>query len=277
MVRVLVTGGAGLLGRALVAAAPPDVEVHVTWRTAAPPGGVTAHRVDLADEAATVELLSDVRPETVIHAAYTRSALGRDVIAASRIVAEACRTSGAALVHLSTDAVFSGDDAPYFEDDDPDPICEYGRAKAKAEAIVRAVVPDAAIVRTSLLVATDPPDPRSAALVERLRDGPVELYVDELRTPMLVDDLADQLWELRMLPRKERVGPWHMAGPEVLSRYAIGLLIARYVGMDAGNVVPVESPRDVADPRPKDLRMTTWRADAALVARARPFSAAFAD
>ncbi len=59
-----------------------------------------------------------------------------------------------------------------------------------------------------------------------------------------------------------------MVGPEALSRYALGLLIAARFGLDPRGIVPPPSAASPA-PRPRDLRMTTGRADAALRTRAR--------
>ena len=77
--RVLVTGGAGLLGGALIRGAPEGVEVHATWRET-PVEGAEAHRVDLADAAAVDALLARLRPAIVIHTAYGKHDLDRDVL-----------------------------------------------------------------------------------------------------------------------------------------------------------------------------------------------------
>lgn len=259
--RVLVTGAAGFLGRALVASAPRDVEVAGTWRSRRPAAGVTAHRVDLADREATIALVSAVRPDVVVHTAYGTTDLGRDVVDATAATVDAAAETGAGLVHLSSDVVFSGEDAPYAEHDPPSPISAYGRAKAAAEAEVEAVLPDAAIVRTSLLLTPESLDPRTQFVADALRaHRPVDCWVDELRMPLHRDDLAAGLWRLVGLGRPHRAGVWHLVGDLVLSRYDLGLLVCRAVGGDAALVHAVPSPRDLDDPRPRDLRLTTERA-----------------
>ncbi len=268
MTRVLVTGGGGLLGGALLRSAPPEVELHCTVRRA-PAGAGAVHGVELTDADAVAHTWAAVRPDVVIHTAFDTAAGEREVRAAHDGVARACRDVGAALVHVSTDALLDGANAPYDERAEPAPVHEYGRLKALAEAVVRAECPDAAVVRTSLLLRADPPDRTTAWVVDSLRRGePVRLFTDELRCPIAADDLAAQLWELAALPPGERAGVWNLVGPEALSRYALGLLIAARYELDPRGIVPAPSAASPA-PRPRDLRMTTARADAALRTRAR--------
>jgi dTDP-4-dehydrorhamnose reductase len=262
-VRVLVTGGAGLVGSALIAMAPEDVDVHATQRDT-PVVGATAHTIDLADPDDPVGLLQAVRPDVVIHTAYGKDDLERDVIAASRSIAAACAIQSVDLVHLSSDVVFDGEHAPYAEDDPLVPVHAYGRAKAEAEGDVRTAVPDAAVVRTSLVLRADPLDVTTAWIVDALRAGePLHLFTDEIRCPIRADDLARMLWDLVALPSAERAGPWHLVGPEALSRHALGLLLADAHGLDPSGITAASS-RDVpsAEPRPRDLTLTAERASA---------------
>jgi dTDP-4-dehydrorhamnose reductase len=274
--RVLVTGGAGLLGTALLAAAPAGVELHATaGRRPVAADRAAVHSVDLADAAAAAALVEDVGPDLVIHTAYRKASGERDIVEASAAVAAACARSVAALVHMSSDVVFDGERAPYAEDAEPAPITPYGQHKLRAEQAVRRTVPDAAVVRTSLLVQTEPLDPTSRWVADTLAAGgdPL-LFVDELRSPTAPADLAALLWELASLPAPARAGVWHLAGPEHVSRYTLGLLIAHRLGL------PARLRRGLVEehpaPRPRDLRLATGRADVHLRGRARPISAVLA-
>lgn len=270
--RVLITGGGGLLGGELIRQAPAGVEVHAT-RRASPVHGAESHAVELSDAEAVAALFARVRPDLVIHTAYSAAEGERDIWRATESVVAACESVGAALVYLSTDALLDGESSPYAESAEPAPVHDYGRWKARAELHVRERMPDAAVIRTSLIVRAEPPDRSSAWVVESLRRGdPVRLFTDELRCPIAVEDLAAQLWEVARLPAEARGGVWHLAGPEAVSRYALGVLLAVRAGLDASAIVPIPSASAPA-PRPRDLRLLTPRADAVLRTRARPVSA----
>lgn len=270
--RVLITGGGGLLGGELIRQAPAGVEVHATRRTS-PAEGAESHAVELADAQAVEALWMRVRPDLVIHTAYTQAQGERDVWRATESVVRACRAPGAALVYLSTDALLDGESSPYDESAEPAPVHEYGRWKARAELHVRAEMPDAAVVRTSLIVRAEPPDRNSAWVVDALRRGePVRLFTDELRCPIAVEDLAAQLWEVALLDPERRAGVWHLAGPEAVSRFALGVLIALRHGLDPSAITAALSASAPA-PRPRDLRLLTPRADRELRTRPRPVSA----
>jgi dTDP-4-dehydrorhamnose reductase len=249
--RALVTGAGGLLGSALLATAPEGVEAR----------GTTRREVDLADAEATAALVADLGPDLIVHTAYSMADLAQDVVAATASLA----ATGVDLIHLSSDVVFDGEHAPYAEDDPLDPVHAYGRAKVEAERLVA----DGCIVRTSLLCAAAPLDPRSAWVVGALRAGEeLRLFTDEIRCPLRADDLARMLWDLVALPAAERAGRWHLVGPEAMSRYDLGCVLADAHGLDRDAITPARSA-EAPGRRPRDLRLTSRRAGA-LPTRPRP-------
>jgi dTDP-4-dehydrorhamnose reductase len=218
------------------------------WRVTAAGHRSGSPRLDVRDQEAVTALLRAVRPAAVVHTAYVQNGPDAwDVIAGgSGAVAAASVAVGARLVHLSTDVVFSGRAGrPYREDDPPDPLSDYGRAKAEAEGRVTAADPGAVIVRTSLIYG-GPGGPAGAH--ERAAAEPdATFYVDELRCPVQVDDLAGALVELCTHPA---AGPLHVAGPDAMSRATFAQLVRG-----------AEVRRGPAPPgRPLDCRLDSSRA-----------------
>lgn len=133
---------------------------------------------------------------------------------------------------VSSDAVFSGADSPYAERARPDPRTSYGAAKAVAETAVRAVAPASTIARTSLIISSN-----GSSVHERLAHaaarGDGRLFTDDVRCPVHVTDLAGALLELA---HTRRDGMHHLAGPEAMSRYDLGRLIALRDGLDSTRI-----------------------------------------
>lgn len=146
-------------------------------------------------------------------------------------LARAAADRGIRLVHVSSDAVFSGTGGDRYDESClPDPLTPYGAAKAAAETAVRLLCPDtAAVARTSLIIGNGRSE--HERLVHALADGTRQgaLFTDDIRCPVHVTDLAAALWEIT---RSDAVGVFHLAGPDALSRYELGELIARRDGLD---------------------------------------------
>lgn len=225
--RLLITGGSGYLGQHLVPIAQPQVSaLAYTYFSHDPLGWPQGHRLDVRDEQATLQLVADFRPDAIIHAAGSNepAEMMDEVIrhGTEHIVA-AARAVGARLVHLSTDVVFDGRDAPYREEDRPAPIHAYGRAKAAAEATV-AAYSQHVIVRTSLIYSLTLMDRGTAWIATSLAAGkPVTLFVDQLRNPVWAPALSSACLELT---QSAYCGILHVAGSQRLSRadYAVRLL-----------------------------------------------------
>lgn len=146
-------------------------------------------------------------------------------------MAQAAQAAGARLIHMSSDALFDGEHrSGYSESDPPSPITPYGAAKARAEALVVAACPQAALVRTSLIYGFAPIDSHTRFVLE-IADGSRNdrLFTDEYRCPIFVEDLAAALFELAL---SDFSGLINIAGVERLSRYEFGVLLTRHWGRD---------------------------------------------
>lgn len=218
---MFITGASGLLGRHLQRS--PFTE---QWELIAP----GSHSLDIRRRDNVVDMITDWKPTAVVHLAYRRDDR-RAIVDGSRNVAEAAAACGARLVHLSTDVVFAGRGAAYTERDAPFPTTDYGRMKADAELEVMARCPAAAMVRTSLMYATDFLAPVQLDVQRSLRgETNTAFFTDEYRCPAHAADIADAVVRLVAMP--EVTGPIHVAGPEIVSRAEFAEHIARWLGMN---------------------------------------------
>ncbi|MFI6290521.1 sugar nucleotide-binding protein [Nonomuraea sp. NPDC050790] len=261
--KIIVVGGSGFLGREVARqAVAGGHQVAATCMTR--PGqvpGVEWLELDVRDPDAVARRIGGYGPDVVVNAAY-RPADWKVTAVGAAHVATAVAASGGLLVHVSSDAVFSGEAAGYAEDAVPDPISPYGAAKAAAEVAVRAIVPAAAIVRTSLIVGDG--DSSHEAFVHTLAEGGKGvLFTDDVRCPVHVADLAAALLELY-----DQAGIHHAAGADAVSRHELGRLVARRDGLDPA-CLPSGRRTDTNLRGPLEVRLDCHRTQARLRTRLR--------
>ncbi|MCF6473309.1 NAD-dependent epimerase/dehydratase family protein [Nonomuraea sp. MG754425] len=228
--KVLIVGGSGFLGGELVRrCAAEGHEVGATYLTRpGDPARARWLRLDVRDRHDVTTVLDAFAPEVTINAAYRSSDWASTADGAAHVAAGVARTGGR-MVQVSSDAIFSGAVARYDETCPPDPVSPYGAAKAAAETAVRAVLPGAAVARTSLIVGhgASAHEALVHSLVAGSRTG--VLFTDDVRCPVHVSDLAQALVEAAV---RGCSGVLHVAGADALSRYDLGVLIARRDGLD---------------------------------------------
>jgi len=270
--RILITGANGQLGIALQRALG-DHDLTL----------IDLPEVDITDREALAAVFAAAGPELVVHcAAYTDvDGCARNPELAYRVnatgtqnVALACQSAGAALVHISTNEVFAGDEPGGYEEWMPlAPRNPYGRSKAAAEAHVRALLGRAYIVRTAWLYA---PDGRNFihAILRRAREtGTVRVVTDEVGNPTYAPDLAAAIAQLIAT---RQYGTYHFVNSGACSRWAFANEILRQAGVAATNV-PILSSAYPRASTPPPFAALHNRAGAALGITLRPWPEALAD
>jgi dTDP-4-dehydrorhamnose reductase len=86
------------------------------------------------------------------------------------------------------------------------------------------------------------------------------LFTDDVRCPIHVADLAAALLQLAESPYS---GVHHVAGADAVSRYELGVLIARRDGLDA-TAIPAGLRAGAGIPGPIDVRLDCTRTQARL-------------
>jgi len=155
-------------------------------------------------------------------------------------VALAARTRGVHMVHVSTNAVFSGPGTtPLTTEEIPNPLTAYGRSKYAGECLVREVLPDALIVRTSWIFGGGPTKDKKfvGTVMRKLGESVQDIQAaqDVQGTPTYAKDLAARLQDLA---REKKQGLLHITNSGVCSRYDMALAVQSAASSRA-KIIPV--------------------------------------
>ncbi len=195
--RVMVTGAAGMLGHALV----PRLRERGDEVLALDLPGA-----DVTNLGAMREYVAEFRPDWVAHlAAFTavdlcESEPDRAFLvngAGTRNVAQAAAEAGAAVLAVSTDYVFAGDDpAPRRENDATEPVTVYGRSKLAGEQAAREVNPRHVVARTAWLYGAGGRNFVDTILAKARAGEPLRVVDDQHGSPTWTGDLAGAILAL---------------------------------------------------------------------------------
>jgi dTDP-4-dehydrorhamnose reductase len=208
--KVLILGGTGLLGKALMRAWNRDQvmgdqvsgdQVHADEVLA-----LGSRDGDIRDPQRVRGIVNTTQPDwIVLVAAYTdvdgcesnqdlAFSVNRD---GAVHVARAAKEAGARLLFLSSDYVFDGRKTSPYETDDPrNPQSVYGRSKAEAELRLLDVMPDCCIVRTSWLFGVDGKCFPDTILKLAASRSTLDVVNDQRGCPTYAADLADTIIRL---------------------------------------------------------------------------------
>jgi len=253
--KVLLTGGKGMLGRTLVRELGGDFDVIAT----------DLPEADITDENVIDAVIARHAPEAVIHCAamtaVDRCETERDLAfrlnaRGSANVAAACRRQGVRLIAISTDYVFEGDsDRPYNEFDRPTGgRTVYGQSKLAGEEAVRTLCPDHAICRISWLYGAGGPSFVHAMM--NLADGtrPVlKVVADQHGNPTSTTAVARALRGI--LGRPNLCGTFHLTceGEATWAEFAEEIFRLAGRPQKVQPCTTEEFPRPA--PRPKNSRL----------------------
>jgi dTDP-4-dehydrorhamnose reductase len=277
MDRLLVTGGSGLLGSNVANLASARFETRFTFNA----NRVNIKKckgvkVDLRDRRSIEAVIRDFKPHVIIHTAALlgkqcdeHPALAQSInVNGTRYLAESAKEVGAKLIHISTDWIFDGKKELNCEEDEPNPLNEYGRTKMKGEEAIRESGANHCIIRTSLYGWNLRVGKLSYQ--ERLLDSLEKCVVfyapdDQFYNPILVNILAEALFEIYGKDIKRTL---NVASAEICSRYRFCRTMAEVFDLNDDLVKPIPiSPEYFGVPVPKHQSLDVAEARALLETR----------
>ena len=255
--KILITGGKGMLGRTLQGALA-EHEIVVAdlpeW--------------DITDDTGFVARVVEAKPDVVVHcAAMTkvddceaqRELAFRLNEEGSRNVALAAKACGARLVAISTDYVFSGEPPKepwaWSETDIPRPRTVYGASKFAGEQMIQMILPEAVIVRIAWLYGAGGPSfVHTMAKLGAQEGAPLKVVNDQRGNPTSTKTVADVIRFL--LTKPDVSGIVHGTCEDQCTWYDLTVELFRLLGLKR-EVVPCtteEFPRPAPRPRNSALK-----------------------
>ena len=240
--RILILGGDGMLGHQLLKHLQPRHDVKVTLRldlAAYASFGLfrrenTYDAIDIRSLERLVEVMADFRPETVINAVgiVKQRPDAKESIPSLEInallphrLAVLCKGSGARLIHLSTDCIFSGKKGNYLESDPSDAEDLYGKTKFLGEVHET----NSLTLRTSIIGRELS---RHTSLLDWFlaQTGTVKGFTRAIYTGFTTLEMS-RIIETMLLKHPHACGVYHVSS-DPINKYELLLLIREKLGLD---------------------------------------------
>ena len=240
-----------MLGHEAIRVLAPDFEVWGACRhpEELPDLGVPAERMigglDASDADSVHALLDVARPDLVLNAvgivkqlADAKAAIPSITVNSlwPHLLAEACATRGARMVHVSTDCVFSGNRGMYTEADVPDAFDLYGRSKLLGEVTDRE---NAVTLRTSIIGWQVGTPTALVGWFAAHRHEPLRGYTRGVFSGLTTRALTEVIRDV-LLPDASLSGLWHVSA-EPIDKYTLLTSLADHMGWDV-DITPTDQP-----------------------------------
>ncbi|MGB2959606.1 MAG: dTDP-4-dehydrorhamnose reductase [Bacteroidota bacterium] len=265
--RILVIGSNGLLGQKVVELFVRGSISSVTCASLERDAVRTLRslqylQVDITSKKDVRRIVSVCEPEVIVNCAAMTNvdACEREKEKAWKInvvgvenMTDAAKKYDSRVVHVSSDYVYDGTRGPYSEIDRPEPLSYYGKTKLASENVLLASGLPHFIARTMVLYGyAEGVRPNFALwLLDNLERGkPLRIVEDQFGNPTFVDDLAYGIMKGVEL---EKTGMYHIAGRDIVSRYAFAVTLARVFGLNEDLLTPVKTA-EMEQPAPRPLR-----------------------
>jgi len=273
-IKALVTGATGLLGRAL--AYENNTSEVLTLAGSYYPDKKYLSRelfaesyfLDIRDRDEVRRVVAATQAEIIINCASIagvdyveehREEVYKNNFIGSCNVATVGADLGLKMIHISTNAVYAGTNAPYAESAVTEPLNYYGELKCREDAAVRQLfTPERfAIIRPILMYGWNDPLERANPLtwqMEMQAAGKALKIVDDIYcNPLLANDCAKAILQII---RRAAWDEYNLGGPERMNRYEMACRLSRCFGYPVAEIDPVPNSffKTIA-PRPRDTTM----------------------
>lgn len=254
--KILVTGANGLLGQKIIRQLlKSDIEFLATSlgknrNPNCPTSNYSA--LDITSPKEVQQVFDAFQPTVIINTAAMTNvdACENDPenchlinVKAVELLFENAKVKGAHFIHLSTDFVFDGENGPYKEEDERNPLSVYAKSKVDSEnLLLNQSYENWSILRTIIVFGEGENLSRSNIVLwakEALKSGKeLTIVDDQFRAPTWADDLA---WACIQTAKLNAQGVFHIGGPKLYAIYDLVVAIGKYYGFSTEAIKPISS------------------------------------
>lgn len=269
--KVLLTGGTGLLGKYLIQRQLPNCEIvaiYVGDYFMEDRDNVKYLKIDIRDKDLQTELFSSFKPDVVIHTAGVGSPdfaeKNRELtwninVEGTKNLVVNSEQNDSAFIYISSNGIYDGDNSPYGEDSSAKPVNYYGEIKLQAETVIKNAKINTAIVRPILMYGWNHAFERQNIVTQSLamlrQEDKVFVYDDVYCNPLYADSCAIAIWKIIS---KGKYGTYNIGGAERVSIFDLIRKAADIFHLDRNLVCPVqEGYFNELVKRPKDTTFVT--------------------
>jgi len=270
MMKVLITGGGGLLGHYLNKVISESHNILTFYHSK--PGNCPRYnslQVNITDYKSTDSLIKEFKPDVIIHNAAsaspkkTESISSKDVfeinVNATKRIAEFSTAINARIIYTSTDLVYAGYRGSMLKEDDKlIPVSLYAETKLMGEEKIREYAGNYLILRTGLLYGfgfEGASNHFNTMYNDLINKKMVRLFYDQFRTPLSLPNAARIISLLLNISTGIEV--INFGGSERVSRLELGERLCETAGLDTHLIEKISMHDLPGIPDVADVSMNT--------------------
>jgi len=242
--RVFIVGASGFIGSILLDYFSKEHEVYGSFYSN--PIKELIH-LDMADKKAVMDIITSLRPDVIILPAansnveyceeYPKETWYVNVEGSKNLIKPA-QDIGAKFVFFSSDYIFDGAKGPYSEEDIPNPINEYGKQKLAVEKLIKSSLENYLTIRVTVVYGWEKRGKNYVmGIIRNLNNGrTMKVPYDQIGSPTYANNMVQVVKEL---VESDKTGVYHVAGSDLMDRYAFAKNVADIFELDDSLLMPV--------------------------------------
>ena len=268
--KLLVLGGSGLIGNALLKNSKNEFDILTTfYKNHISIKNVRSFQYSFPNDLNNLrELLEKEKPDVLVNTMgysnidfceLNKSDTEMLHVEVTEKICKICENIGTKQIFLSSDYVFDGEKGNYSEDDVPNPVNYYGLSKLKAEQLILKN-PINTVIRTSVIYDWDYRARFFNSVIKNLQNNQeINATTDVYNSVTFLDNLVESIFKVITLNQN---GIFHVVDSACVNRFEFAEMIAKIFRLDR-NLIKTASvqdePKNIAK-RPKNACLNNSKA-----------------